>query len=836
MKNIIFLLKIIFTSIFITCGTGCSENIPAQKKWTTRVIPLPKEISIIKTSEIPPDKIQLISSGSKSLAALKAEKILKKIARFKEGTPDLKIRMQLVKKTSPELTEYGVNKLFTVRNMEQAYAVAAEPAEKQLLIFAVKPVGLLYAARTLLQLAGPIGSFGSEEIITFPYVNILDWPDMEGRGFWGAPLNNIPLLARWKFNVVESFGGQGCDEKGKLDAGLDEKLIRLASSEGVKLTPYITHLGRSGKYILYRAKNNPKIKKMYEDAFGPEVNHGFFGSHQGFCMSSDLTQKIFTEWLRRMAEKNHKYHNELKVLFSEGVKKCHCSKCEGFNPFLLELKCISRAFDKVRKEYPKMRLWLYLSQGSAGYKDSNSKIIAALPEEVGLVYYHGQKTYLTDYRPMIPENLKDFARQGGRLGVVPSIGANIRTYVPFTCPQLTIFRIKEFVDKQLDSMSLFVPPSIYFYEFNIMAAAEWSWNSKGRTIEEFAEAYAVWKGIENTGLFAEWATKIGKVNYDVAEQPNGEGKNMQTHLLSSRLSDKNYYFGDIKKGRLNERKTLVENLKMAEAAFTIAGKMNNRLMVHESEYTLNMLRGYSLLDNISRSLTDEKVKPDPKQLSQWADELDVAAEAIRRNVLAWWNALVKDEQVKITYARPPRNTDYPFIAPRCRNMTYSLLRACDDVRKILSEYGIADPRKSMRNKNIGAWDINDFKKGYVEKLINITNQVTEEGGTYNVVFDFGEGYPVKIESVELHTKNMADSRLSACFISPDEMTTLRAAGRHKHVEHRIKVPVFNKGTEFFIKVKLCVGIKGLINNFPENVPEKRRICSGFIGIRRIIDL
>jgi hypothetical protein len=107
----------------------------------------------------------------------------------------------------------------------------------------------------------------------------------------------------------------------------------------------------------------------------------------------------------------------------------------------------------------------------------------------------------------------------------------MRTYVPFTSPQFVHFRIKEFVDKKLSSVSLFVPPSPWHYEFNMMAAAEWSWNINGRTPEEFARAYAVAKGI-NEGDFVQWVIKIGQANWDLAASEATSGINFQLWMMA----------------------------------------------------------------------------------------------------------------------------------------------------------------------------------------------------------------------------------------------------------------------------------------------------------------
>jgi hypothetical protein len=75
--------------------------------------------------------------------------------------------------------------------------------------------------------------------------------------------------------------------------------------------------------------------------------------------------------------------------------------------------------------------------------------------------------------------------------------------------------MQEFVDKKLKCLCGYATPNNRFYAFNVMAAAEWSWNAHGRSEREFASAWATRRRIADADKAAEWALMIGQVGWDV---------------------------------------------------------------------------------------------------------------------------------------------------------------------------------------------------------------------------------------------------------------------------------------------------------------------------------
>ena len=82
--------------------------------------------------------------------------------------------------------------------------------------------------------------------------------------------------------------------------------------------------------------------------------------------------------------------------------------------------------------------------------------------------------------PMIYPLLAKFAAEGGELGCVPQLTASYRVVCPWTGPQFIKARMSEFVRTGCPPRFLgYATPSDRFYEFNVAAAAEWSWNAHG---------------------------------------------------------------------------------------------------------------------------------------------------------------------------------------------------------------------------------------------------------------------------------------------------------------------------------------------------------------------
>ena len=140
----------------------------------------------------------------------------------------------------------------------------------------------------------------------------------------------------------------------------------------------------------------------------------------------------------------------MNVWLAEPPAPCWCDRCRGQNPVVLQTRLIVSAFERVRQDFPGHHVRILLTQGS--YPD-NAKVLANIPPDVRVAYYHGGRTYDSSTRPMIEPLLERFARSGGWLSVYPQLTNSWRTVFPFTGGHFIKARMTEFVQKGLKGFS-----------------------------------------------------------------------------------------------------------------------------------------------------------------------------------------------------------------------------------------------------------------------------------------------------------------------------------------------------------------------------------------------
>jgi len=296
--------------------------------------------------------------------------------------------------------------------------------------------------------------------------------------------------------------------------------------------PVVTHLDQLPPALFVRYPElkgiGGEVDKKAWLAMGDDV--------QSVCFSQPKAEEILADWLTCMAR--YPEVSDVMVWLGEENVSCHCPRCAAVNPFVLQTQVALRAWQAAKRVKPTLRLRILLTQGSY---DSNAKVLAVVtdrkkgtvpicaqhPEgrsgkwglspfsDVAVTYYDGNRTYDSSREPMIYPLLAKFAAEGGELGCVPQLTASYRVVCPWTAPQFIKARMTEFVDKRLRRFLGYATPSDRFYEFNVAAAAEWSWNAHGRSPREFAAAWAVHQGWADPEKFAQWTATLGPVGWDV---------------------------------------------------------------------------------------------------------------------------------------------------------------------------------------------------------------------------------------------------------------------------------------------------------------------------------
>jgi hypothetical protein len=368
---------------------------------------------------------------------------------------------------------------------------------------------------------------------------------------------------------------------------------------------------------------------------------------------------------------------------------------------------------------------------------------------------------------MIYPLLEDFVRSGRWLGVYPQLTSSYRTVFPFTGPQFIRARMNEFVDKRLKAMIGYATPSNRYYEFNVTGAAEWSWNSKGRSARDFAEAYARRTGISHPQRFGEWADLIGEVGWDLAGSRVVQGlilpelvlfENAQTQgawamghgrnlpelalfekaqiLRAHKLNDlQDMRFGQGLLLEFPDRKHFEARLASAARALKLAETEGDQRMVDESRSVMGTLH---LLDGLVE-LSDSKGLPEDKKqaAAQGAlSEIDSAARMLTNSVYRWGTA-VNPLPRNASIARFRDTVDF---APGVAGVAWEMGR----------DLGIKDPYPAYRLCPLREWNTGDISSGAPATLWADVTGLLEGPGEYDVRFQFLDGdVGLNINSVAL---------------------------------------------------------------------------------------
>lgn len=761
----------------------------SNENWSERVIPLPKELQVLGSMKLAADSIAVVCDAEPSPEIKTALDLLGAFCRAKPDQASFTIQMTLSADFSA--VNDGIKKrLSSLPNPDQAYAIDLLAENSGLLLIANTPCGLLYAARTLAQLVSQPGDVSPSTEVEIPLARVVDWPDIYERGQWGCE-HDMAWTSQWKLNVLEACSRQDIDADGAACVNIDRDLFRQGSKLGVKVVPFISHIeqlsGHAGCKNSPDTWSKPDPSKPLPSDYVP-----------GLCMSSPATSDLVAEWIDALARIPEV--SDIMVWLSEERSPCFCDKCVGKEPFELEVGCIVSAFRKVQQDYPHIRLRLLTTQGSYLVND---KVLAAAPSDVGITYYDGSRTYDSSRNPMIYPLLADFAKSGRWLGVYPQITHSWRTVFPWTAPQFVRFRAQEFADKKLSCMIGYAIPSNRHHEFNLMAMAEWTWNARGRSPEEFCRAYAIHAGIRDPELFSRWAMAAGDAGWSLAE----------SKLLLTAIYDPGLGLcGDVpfdhrfEGAALSNVADFEKAIALAREALALARQSANPNMIYESECALAGLEAFKAVKSASTLLSGAAVAPDKvDELSASLDMLDRCAAVLRDRIIAWGNGIPNES-----------------LHSRLVETAYVLLRTNDMLRAKACAIGIPDPTPEIRLKKIGGWCADGFSESpdAVSK-IDISDMVPAAGGGWQIGFDFIQSaYGTDITKVCAVSGDGESETIVAK--TPDPLA--RVSKYETWKEMRLDIPARPKGA----RLSLEIGLRGL----PADAPAGRRTCSGSISIRR----
>jgi len=797
-----------FSFIVFFTFTSFAESI----KWMDRVLPLPKEMSIIDSITVKTDDISYHLLTKKDVPLFKTVKYLLNSFTRGEDTQESKvdISLALLDETPKAVPDALYNRLQKLPNAEQAYAIVCEKGSPLKIILAANtPTGLLYAVRTLHQLVKPGENIDKSTLLEIPLVNIVDWPDIKQRGEWGVSgYSSWGWYSQWKLNMYKVTVSSRFKSANELPTFVlfsnlsdGDEFLPWSKELGYTLIPYIPHLGHL---------SNKEWAHISPPVYTAEHPRPSTSSYRGFCWSDKGIIEVLTDHMRRMVEVSES--GDIEIWLTEGDNiTCYCSGCKGENGYLLETKGIIKAYEKVKQEYPKTRLRLALSQGSRAVND---KIIElAKSHNIGITYYDGSLTYRVDREQMIFRELEDFARSGGLVDIVPIVTPCFHALFPANMAHLIQFRAQEFMDKRVTAATCYSQGGQFYYEFNMAAWAEYTWNAYGRSPYDFARAYATITGIAEPELFARWADKSGKVAWELATSG---------YMRSLGFAQYTWLPSIIKNTEPQRYNTIRVEKVMQDArdAVILAREAGAPLMLVESEFALAALKSIVLRTEIKellRSVDNKRV------VAEKLDELDICAHLMRADIYEWHRIAQEKKQLLQTakgYIRPPfvfGMYPYRFLGWRGELQAHGLLRASDVERLTASLLGIPDTRGEFGPIEIGEWAEKDFKEGIAKIRVDISSFVPLSGGYYDLGLNMLEGARCNISKISLVVINTATGKEN--IIVSDDLARY--------------VDIAEAATSFFDHLLIISGRNGEEKLFLEITLTGGKDSSGYITMRRV---
>ena len=583
----------------LTSAVAAAENVTPVTRdecaaWCNHLIPLPHEIRIAQRATVRPQDMSLRLRGGAGEIEQQARSELKELFLAKAGVEPtgngFEVHMGVVdaRGSLDGVPVSGVARLRTLPNSSQAYLIQPN-GESKLLVAALDPRGVYYGARTLIQLLAP--KLTRDQVVV-PLASVVDWPDLAERGFWNCPVHLIPHNAGLKMNFMTINAGVRSITRGE-PVQVNVPRLKLGGSTVQLLdwarlhamTPYLklSHLNYWATRGLYEAY--PELGGKGDQAYPAGTPKGTYRNHLQPCASNPLMAKIIGQAIRSLAEQDVP---EISAWLSETPNaECQCEECQKIGQLQAETSAAVAGWQEVRKNHPDLRLRIFFSLGNDN-SERTRRCLETLPPEVVIEKVYGmQKPYVE-------------AAERGR-AVISYCGPSLaRLFAVGLRHYAERFRSR--IAEGFESKLAGVLSISYFYSreapkyhaglhsYNMSALAEWSWNVKGRSLREFAVAWATRQGYAAPAQFADWIEIVEPVE----------------SRLVSRHRPQHFFHYDAAKffreGRarayLSDRQ-ISDGLAACERARPIADALSKPEPVAETRYTSLLLRAHARLNALS---------------------------------------------------------------------------------------------------------------------------------------------------------------------------------------------------------------------------------------------
>ena len=354
---------------------------------------------------------------------------------------------------------------------------------------------------------------------------------------------------------------------------------------------------------------------------------------------------------------------------------------------------------------------------------------------MGITYYDGGRTYDSSRQPMIYPLLEKYAAQGRWLGCYPQLTASWRVVAPWSGPQFIKARMSEFVDKRLQCLCGYATPSNRFYEFNVTAAAEWSWNAHGRSERDFALAWATRQGLADPEKAADWAVILGPVGWDVyGGRPlldwiyHGVTEILQAGKPPQLGAGHFVYFPS--------KEHFDADLTACDRAVSLATGLRSPAMIEETHVIRGLvgtLKGLYLMAEATAA-GKKMTAADRQRAADALKLLDRANQEARGGLLAWGSVVSPQ-----------------FLPCRFVDTVDCLDRVMTEASDAAASLGLSDPARSYRVRRIGQWANDTFQSGPSQSVTWPVSSFITGPGRYEVAFHYDDRgwHGVEIRQVRL---------------------------------------------------------------------------------------
>lgn len=778
---------------------GQSEAVSPREQtdWLRRVIPLPKEASIPAKVSVSPQDVKLTllddsPAGRQALAQLREVLLRKAGAEGLGKGPE--IVLELVDTAKPPVPDAA--RLAELPNSDQAYLIRPL-ADGTIVLAARTPTGLFYAASTYAQL---LETAFKGDTLSLPLATITDWPDLAERGLWGgSSVRDIEWMAARKMNLLEFHSPHSVDEKGATHASVSAAILGRCLASGVKAVPIISHinlLGSRGVYVAYPELRG-KGKKAVVVSEGSEL--------YAPCASQPKLREILADWMVGFAQSAQV--RDICCWLGELSQSCECEECVRKGQFVAEAEAFLGAWQTAREKVPDLRIRILLTQGSY---NSNEQVLAVIPPEVGVTYYDGGRTYDSSKDPMIYPLLEDFAAKGRWLGCYPQLTPSWRIVSPWTGPQFVKARMTEFQSKHLQCLVGYVVPDDLLYDFNVTAAAEWSWNASGRDEREFAIAWALRQGLRSPELVADWALAVGEIGWDFYGARGVERYFFRPTQLAGLLKSRvPIAYGEGLFRYLPDREALLRNHAKSVDAVRQATAMGSTAMLAESRTLETYYRMVVALADMAGILADNPVIEMPQRIA--------LQQQMNGFVLAGMENMAALEDWE-------RSVGKGAGTGRFRDGVEATANTVAAVGAVLAKQGVRMPPAYGRNVKVGGWELEDFRENNtIGKTLEVT-QWLQEPGAYRVTFQYTTGWngANSLRVALASSPAGADAPLTELVVDEHPGTT---AVRNQNNVYRLVVDRIDPGQRYWLQTKFR-------GTRPQDQVEGKRGCSGIITLEQ----